>query len=674
MKQKLRTIWMHPWTVGVCNIALIFVLYSLMRLFYYLISLDLYPDVSLGHWMEMMIGGMRFDVTALFYLNSLYMVLMFAPHPWRSNKTYLTVAKWFYWVPNCIGVIANCMDMVYMRFTDRRTTMKIFSEFENEGNIGSIIWNSVWHYWYVTLFGMAVIAVWVLLTRTKAETEYPLYAKKPKWVYYIRETILFCISIYFVVIGIRSGFGSYTRPLTLSNALQYTDRPLETNIVLNTPFSLMRSSEGNVYVDPHYMTLDEAARYINPVRQPHNTLAEPTCQNVVVFILESFSKEYFGYFNGDLDEGTYKGYTPFLDSLLDHSVTFQRSFATGRKSIDAMPSVLSSLPRVGDPYILTPYSTNNVSSIAYCLRELGYETGFFHGAPNGSMGFQAYARSCGFKSYYGLTEYNEYIRAHENRDPTGDYDGYWAVWDEEFLQYYAKAMSDMKEPFMTSVFTASSHHPFRIPERYKSIYPEEKVPIHKCILYADNALRLFFETAKQQPWYKNTLFVLTADHTNELWHPEYTNDKGRYEVPIIFYDPQWEEHPERCPKPVGKGYRLDSVPVAQADIMPSVLEYVGYNKPYFSFGEDALTETKNRPYVVCSNPPVYQLFTDKMFIQSDGEKLLHVYDYSQDRCLKTDLVKDADTETEMMYLKAFIEQYIYRMIHNELVVDNGNKN
>lgn len=116
-------------------------------------------------------------------------------------------------------------------------------------------------------------------------------------------------------------------------------------------------------------------------------------KNVVVIIIESFGREYIGGFNKWLDGGRYKGYTPFVDSLMQHSATYQYSFCNGRKSIDGMPSVLSSIPMFIEPFFLTSASMNNVSGLAGELKEEGYYSAFFHGAENGSMGFQAFARA-----------------------------------------------------------------------------------------------------------------------------------------------------------------------------------------------------------------------------------------------------------------------------------------
>src|SRR5690606_3286191 len=121
----------------------------------------------------------------------------------------------------------------------------------------------------------------------------------------------------------------------------------------------------------------------------------------------SFSKEFFGAFNKDKNNGTYTGYTPFLDSLTGHSLSFTYSFSNGRKSIDGLPSVVSSIPSLGVPYFLSPYSGNRINSLASLLKEKGYHSSFFHGAPNGSMGFEAFMNIAGFEAYYGLSEYGD---------------------------------------------------------------------------------------------------------------------------------------------------------------------------------------------------------------------------------------------------------------------------
>ena len=651
MVNRLKKIWAHPWVVVCCNLYLVMFLYSLSRLFFYWINIDLYPNISDSHLYEILKGGLRFDLTALLYLNILYILLILLPIPpsTRNTRTYKRLTMWSFLIPNAIGIIVNCVDMVYVRFTDRRTTCSILTEFQNDDNIIQIIWQSLSQYWNVTLFGIGLLLVLYLLMRKRWHI-----SSENRLAYYIFETLILLVTAYFSVIGIRGGFGKYTRPITISNALQYANTPQETAIILNTPFSLIKSLEHEQYTHPHYYDDQEVETLMTPIHEGHqidNTknieLGEIGKTNVVILILESFSKEYIGYYNQHLGIEGYKGYTPFLDSLLKHCVTYTHSFASGRKSIDAMPSILSSIPMLIEPYIVTPYSTNEISSIAACLRQEGYYTAFFHGAPNGSMGFQAFAKSADFEDYFGLNEY----------DGIEAFDGTWAIWDEEFLQYYARSMNSMEEPFMTTVFTASSHHPFRVPEVYKGRFEQGSHPIHQCIGYTDYALQRFFEYAQQQSWYDNTLFVLTADHTNELSYAEYSNAKGIFEVPIAFYSPRWNE-----------GKLEQQGAVSQTDIMPSILSYLQYKNTYFAFGEDILTTDKKHPYAICYNHPVYQLFSDSILIQYDGKDVIGVYNYLDDKYLENNIIEQINIDDMIVYLKAYIQQYIHRITTNQLTV------
>ena len=635
-------IWKHPWTVAACNILLLMVLYTLMRLFCYAINGPLFPDVSAAHLREILFGGMRFDLTAILYLSSIYLILMLLPLPisWRENIGFEERQVGLFFIPNICGILVNCIDIIYIRFTDRRTTCTFFREFQHENDLWRVVGHAIIDYWYVVLFAILMVYLFTTFTRKTVA----LRRTPNKTLYFLRESVIFVLTGYMTVIGIRGGFGRYTRPITISNAAQYTNAPRETALVLNTPFSLMKSIENTPYVEPDYFPADELPNHMTPV---HPGAQGPMrTDNVVILIVESFSSEYIGFYNQD--RADYKGYTPFLDSLLTQCVTFDYSYASGRKSIDAMPSVLSSIPMLIEPYIVTPYSTNTISSVAERLNKKGYKTAFFHGAPNGSMGFQAYARSAAFTDYYGLTEYG-------NRH---DFDGTWAIWDEPFLQYYAKTMDSMQEPFMTAVFTASSHHPFTVPDQYEDVFPEGTHAIHRSIGYTDHALRRFFETVRQAPWFEHTLFVITADHTNGLTFPEYTNSRGLYQVPVAFYHPQLT--PER---------RAEVI--SQTDIMPSVLDFLHYDEPYFAFGENGLTQAKEHPYAVCYNAPLYQIFSDSLLLQFDGEKTTAVFDYHADRCLQTNLVNSIAPERIAPmedYLKAYIQQYIHRMVKDELIV------
>ena len=625
------------------NLLLVYLVYQIARLEYYLENTD-YLSYSVGAWK----GGLVFDTSAILYTNALYVVMMLFPLHWKENAVYQKLCKWIFVIVNSIALAINLADSVYFRYTMRRTTTTVFQEFSNEGNLGSIFATELLRHWYLVLLFVGVVA-WLWFCYFKPCLDY--HKLKSWWKYDIACLLSLLLYAPFSVAGMRGGFTRAVRPITFSNANQYVQRPIDAALVLNTPFALFRSIGKNVFVVPSYFSDEkELASIYSPIHQSSTLHSKLSPKNVVILIVESFGREYIGALNKDLEGGKYKGYTPYVDALISKSTTFKYSFCNGRKSIDGMPSILSSIPMFVEPFILTPSSMNDYTGLAGILGAEGYETAFFHGAQNGSMGFQAFAQKTGFQKYFGRTEYEE-------AKGTNDFDGNWAIWDEPFLQYYAEEMGKMKQPFMTAVFTASSHHPYRIPEKYKEVYPEEGLIMHKCVRYTDMAIGKFLEACSKQPWFKNTIFVLTSDHTNLSDHDYYQTDIGGFCSPIIIYDPS---------HPVGE---VQDKIAQQIDILPTILGLLGYNKPYFGFGIDLLKTPAEDTWAVNYLNGIYQYVKHGYVLQFDGQKTKAVYSL-QDSLMQHNLIHQpsAISHQQLMEqeLKAIIQQYMERMIQDRL--------
>lgn len=589
-------------------------------------------------------GAVLFDTSAVCYLNALYLLCLLFPLHYKEGKAMQVITKWAFIIPNAAGIIANLCDTVYVPFTGRRTTWNVFSEFKNEENIGTIIGSEVMTHWWLVLTG--IIIIWLLYRLyTPARKE----SQKLKG-YYLTHLPLLIAVIPLLIFGIRGGIGKAVRPITLSNANQYVSSPDGAAVVLNTPFCIIRTIGKKPFTEKKYFNEEELAGIFTPLKQ-YAVQGEANGKNVAILIVESFGKEYIGVYN-PRNEGSL---TPFLDSLITVSKSYAYSYGNGKKSIDGMPSVLSSIPMFVEPFFVTEASLNRVSGVAGELRKMGYNSAFFHGAPNGSMGFQAFANATGFDRYYGMDEFCT-SPDHNGND---DHDGTWAIWDEPFLQYYAECMNDMREPFVTSVFTASSHHPFKIPEEYSSIFLGGDDPFFKCVQYTDHALKGFFEYAKQQDWYKNTLFVITADHTNHSIEPRYKSMAGWFEVPVIFFSPDGD--PAFTPG-------IDSTTIAQqADIMPTVLEYVGYGKPFIAFGKSLLSTPADESYAVNFTNEIYQYYKGDYVLHFNGEKSTALYNLHDDIELKENIMDNNNVQEDMERdMKAIIQQYMNRMIQDRL--------
>jgi phosphoglycerol transferase MdoB-like AlkP superfamily enzyme len=627
------------------NFMLAMVSFMLCRIAFILENHHFFTGLNADRLLHIFKGGLYFDLSALLYTNVLYIVLMLIPLHYKEGRLYQKIAKGIFVVTNFVAIATNLADTVYFQYTNRRTTATVFKEFANENNLGGIVAAECINHWYLLLLAVAMgYALYRLYRKPHTSGAAPLF------LYYPVHTVVFAVMGYLCVGGMRGGLGHAIRPITISNANQYVEQPVETAIVLNTPFALYRTLGKNVFAVPKYWTDREAMqRLYSPVHIPADTIP-PRTLNVVVMILESFGQEYFGYFNTGIGQGAYQGYTPFLDSLMAEGVTYQYSFANGRKSIDAMPSIYSGIPMFVEPFISTPASLNTISGLAGELKKNGYHTSFFHGAQNGSMGFEAYARASGFSAYYGRAEYNN----------DTDFDGHWGIWDEEFLQYFAETLSTFKQPFASGIFTLSSHHPFQIPRRYQGKFPEGTNPIHKCIGYTDYALKRFFETASRQPWFKNTLFVITADHTNQNTLEEYRTASGLFAVPLLFYHP-------------GSGLQalVDTAIAQQIDIMPTVLGYLDYDKPYVSFGCDLFHTSPENTFAVNYLNGAYQYFKGNYLLQFHADTATALYLFKTDRLLKENLLGKIDPALQKQMedeLKAIIQQYMERMVNDELTV------
>lgn len=585
-------------------------------------------------------GGVTFDLAGMAYINLLYILIMLFPLHLKERGGYQCFAKWIFLSLNFVAFASNVADAIYYPFTKRRTTSSLFGEFGNDGGIVKVIWDAALSNWLLILISVAICYCFARLYRKPRG----VVAWGRWWLYYPLQLLFLVVAILLSVVSMRGGIGADVRPITISNAAQYASNPNHTALVLNTPFAFIRTWGKSSFVDPHYFESKEDMEAIFSPIKP-SVEREAQAQNVVILIVESFGREYIGALNRDLQRPSY---TPFLDSLIGQSLTFDYSFANGLKSIDAMPSILSSIPMFVEPYFVTPSSVNRLSGVAGSLREEGYHTSFFHGAVNGSMGFQAFANATQFEEYYGRDNYNN----------DADFDGRWAIWDEEFLQYYASMLSTFEQPFASALFTASSHHPFKVPERYEGVFDPGTVPIHQCVGYTDNALRRFFESVSHQEWFDSTLFVITADHTSITAYPEEQNSLSVFNVPIIFYHPN------------SSLQGRSDVIAQQIDIMPTVLGYLGYEAPFLAFGEDLLTTSAQSSYAVNYYNGIYQYFEGSLMLQFDGERCVGLYDFKEDRLLRHNLVNSGLEQQVRMEqrIKAIIEQYMGRMERDELTI------
>jgi phosphoglycerol transferase MdoB-like AlkP superfamily enzyme len=509
---------------------LVIAVYQACRFLFYFMNLSAFGNFSF----QTFLGGLLFDFAAVAYLNIVFVIAHLIPGAFKYKSGYQKKLKITFYVVNLIFIATNFIDIIYYRFTGRRSTFSMITAKGMEHEAMGLIPSFLKEFWYIgLLFIVFSILFWKLIPKLKLVVNPEKLTKKG----YLKQFSCFILALAGILIIGRGGFQK--KPIKIVDAIKYGEIG-NSALVLNTPFCILKTISKKEDIErAHYFDDEKLASIYNPIVSLESN-APSIKKNVVVLILESFG-----------DENVGRGYTPFLDSLITKSYYFKNGFANGKVSIDAVPSILSSIPSLmNNSFISSSYSLNKINGLPKILKKQGYNTSFFHGAFNGSQNFDQYAKVAGFEHYYGKDEY------------LGEeaFDGKWGIFDEEFLQFFCKKVTTFKQPFFTSLFTISSHNPYIIPEKHKGKFPKGTTDIHESIGYTDFALRQFFNNAKKQGWYKNTLFVISSDHTSSAGdHDIDKTNIGKFSIPILFFDPS-------NPAFVG----VDEKNFQQIDIMPSI--------------------------------------------------------------------------------------------------------
>jgi phosphoglycerol transferase MdoB-like AlkP superfamily enzyme len=622
------------------RLFLAYFFYFVARILFYIFNKDLLNIDSFSELINIFYRGFAFDTTAILYINSLFTLFSLLPLFINTSKKYQKILFYIYIIPNLIGYATNFIDMIYYRFSNFRLTMNTFDEFKNETNGNELILSFLKDYWYILFLFILTSAFWIYLYKKVTVNQTKITSKT----HYILYSIIFLLIIATLMVGgIRGDFKHSTRPITLVDANRHVTKKEQAVLVLNTPFTIIRTINKRAFKNPNFFKSDEIYTYIKPIKQYQNDSISKK-PNIVLFIIESYGREYISALNKRRNIKNYKGYSPFFDSLIQHSLAFDNAYANGRKSIHGMSSVLAGIPSYKVAFTSSAYSNQKIQSLVSVLKDEGYDTSFFHGAANGSMGFLGFSNILGIEHYYGKTEFNDNTKS----------DGIWGIWDEHFFQYVADELDKKKEPFFATIFTLSSHAPYKLPKEYEGKFPKGNKPVHQMIGYTDMAFKKFFNSVKKSPWYKNTLFVFTADHTNQKYYELYRKGINRTAVPIIFF------------KPDNSLAKLDTTIAQQIDIYPTILDYIGYKKPFRSWGRSLLSK-KEEPFTITHSGNVYFYIKDDLICTFDGKKAVGFYK-KEDEMLQNNLINKKTPRMEQMEneCKAYIQDYMDRIVNKKL--------
>lgn len=621
-------------------VGLFFILlgYFLTRGYFWISNSNYFSTETLGTVFLAFFHGLRFDLAAIALLNvPLLLCLFFLVWFHRLAKLSISIVLLYLLFVDVPAIIINLVDTIYFPYTGRRSGPEVFSMVND---VKSQMPELIFVYYGYLIASIATFVLYYFIFSNINKKIKPILINK-----YLVIILCFSLAILFIIAG-RGGFQS--KPIRALNAYSYPSSSVGA-LVLNTPFSLLREDADHLKRLNYFPSIEELQEKFNsPLLIAKSESVKE--HNVVIIILESFGLEYFGPPYG------LRTYAPFLQDLAKKGRFFPNGIANGRRSIEAVPSILAGIPSLmSEAFMRSPYQSNIVYGLGEIVKSYGYSTVFFHGAKNGSMYFDDTTYRFGFDKYYGRNEYPD----------SSQFDGQWGIFDEPFLQFSLDEIDSLKAPFMAGIFTISSHTPYTLPDQYQNAFTEGDIPMHRVIQYSDMALKKFFEQAATKEWYKNTLFVVTADHTSDNFDPRFSNPLGRHQIPIILYQPNQE---------IESGVVTEIA--QQIDIPATIIDYLNLpeDDKILPFGRSLLIKNDYADAIIKEDDAYWLLSQDKFVKLSVLESSMFETGYLPETFARDpNQVKSLGFEEMGQRLKAYLQVYTNGLIDNSLYLFSQDK-
>lgn len=457
-----------------CNMAI----YSLIRAFFLIWNTSHVDGVGFKTMLIVFAQGLRFDAVIIGGLVG-FIGLIFLILPYKIARIISGLAV----LTHAYVMVVNFVDIELINFVGRRFTQSLLvMNGDNDLQIFS-------HYKIIVIFAVLIYGLYFYVNYQflkLARFDFMNLKSKIVAVFFV---------LIFAVVTTRGGFQE--KPISYVDA-KIVEHDFLHHVVLNSTFTFLKSYGRQSFQRTKYFDETTVKAYLNHSHDLIENVTTPKVahqKNLVLFILESFSKEY-------VSEQT----TPFLWQLKSQGLYFDRMYANGRRSVEGIAAILAGIPTMmDDPFLSSEFSSQDFVGLGHLFDHKGYHTSFFHGAKNGSMRFDAFTFATGFKNYFGKNEY-----LNEVADGKKDDDGTWGIYDGPFIQWMCQKLNGFPKPMTTAVFSLTSHTPFKVPDDYQTTVQE---PVLRSVHYTDAAIKKFFDCAQQQTWFKDTIFVFIADHT-----------------------------------------------------------------------------------------------------------------------------------------------------------------
>lgn len=579
--------------------------------------------------------GLKMDVTIIFISNFFFIAgyfFIFLLHPKKWIQYTLVL---FFLIPNSLCIALNLFDTGYFNFTAKRSSIDLLYVFTDSLQSMGSIFNHYWALFICYLFLVYLLAKWIWIFFKRPLPPYKLNLKG------LPFNILLLVLVYICFRVDDKKMITSTSPL-----IDIESKNLA--LAQNSPFTFLYSfyrRQQQLSVK-NFMPAAQAAE-LYPVIQKISPDSPVNKKNVVIIILESFAKDYLKeHSNG-------RASTPFIDSLLLKSTYFNNAYSQERSSNKGIVSILGSLPPVTDePFYHSIYAGAYKQGIGHIFKKNGYSTNFFYGTEYDHFGFKKWMNAIGVEHYFCRDDF----------DDPAFYDGSLGLYDDPWLQFMAGKLNKLDTPFLSIVFTISTHWPYKVPPDFlKRKDIEGEGLAQKSASYADYALGNFFNAIKHQAWFKNSIFIFCADH----WfspNKDIVDDITRgYEIPIFVYEPS---------KSIGASINTLA---SQLDILPTIYSMTGLKQNFTSFGKN-LFDTGGKRFAMnyLYQSGLFQIFDNEYILGFDinTDEAKYLFNYKTDSLRKDNLLLNklyGSKRKELeIQIQAMLQQFNNSVLQNKL--------
>ena len=434
----------------------------------------------------------------------------------------------------------------------------------------------------------------------------------------------FSLLIMLPIIGIGIRGGLQLIPVNESSAY-YSNHRLMNNIATNNIWYLGHNLKqaGLSEKNPYVWMEDETAEQIkntlyNPTASSHQIFDTSQKPNVVILLLESWTADIIEPLGGE------KGVTPFFTKLSEQGMLFTSVYSSGFRTDQALVSVISGFPaQPNNSIIRFPSKTASLPSLATSFKNEGYKTSFYYGGELGFANMNSYLISAGFEKITG-----------EDAFESNSMNSKWGAHDGFVLSKQIKDLKLSPQPFFSLLLTLSTHEPFEVPIATPFNGTSEPELFKKAAWYTDKSLEEYFEVAKKENWFQNTIFILVADHGHRLPLNRDYYDPAIRKIPMLIYSPLLKKELI--------GTKIKST-ANQNDLAATLLNNLGMASSQFEWSSNILANSR-RNFAYLSLDEAFTWITD-----------------SSVTTLKFDDPNNA-TQNTSMEAKAYMQQLYHRFI------------